>query len=653
MFKPITRILPIDSLSALSHVVLLTLVLFAHDCFLVANVAYAVDRVEQKQTNFSSSEFGADTSTSVVINFTLIDGATGVPIKGFDPIANYAEIDLSLLTKGTFNIRANTTADFAGKIEFTINGDFVRVDSTKPYSLFDEGSGKAAIVTNYEVRALPRDILTNATGLPRLISFSFVKSRITASSSTSSTTSSTVTTSTSSSTTTTVPPSTTPRTSTTTTPATSTTTTIVFNPSKALPVFPEAMGFGTETVAGSGRHLSPPRTSIMRVTNLNDSGSGSLRACAIAATPRTCIFDISGTIVLSSEIRVREPYITIAGQTAPSPGILLRGAGLSISTHDVLIQHLQVRPGDGSSGPRPDLRDGINVVGSPNAAYNVVLDHLSVSWAIDENLSTWYPNTHDITISHCIVSEALYNSIHPKGAHSMGILVGDDTQRISIHRNLLAFNAWRNPRIKPNASVEFVSNLIYGWDGSSGYAAADLSDTENVAKPLYLRFEGNYYKPASYSYKGPILNGKPVSSATRAFVVNNIGPTRLVNSGDEWKVVSFSSNPYRVYSSPITSPGLTSMLPEETLTYVVTYSGSRPSDSGTVDNRLISEVISGKGTLKDCISGCTRNAGGWPSMEVKQVPYQVPANPMADDNGDGYTNLENAIFKSSQNLGVH
>ena len=140
----------------------------------------------------------------------------------------------------------------------------------------------------------------------------------------------------------------------------------------ALPIIPGAVGFGITTPAGSGRHLSTPQTTVYKVTNLNSSGSGSLAACTGASGPRVCVFEVAGTINLTSELKVKNPYITIAGQTAPSPGITLRGAGLRITTHDVLVQHIRIRVGDNPNGPNPENRDGLGINGQ-SGVYNIVV----------------------------------------------------------------------------------------------------------------------------------------------------------------------------------------------------------------------------------------------------------------------------------------
>ena len=177
-----------------------------------------------------------------------------------------------------------------------------------------------------------------------------------------------------------------------------------------IPAFPGAAGFGSTTPGGSGRHLKPAKTSLIRVTTLKNAGPGSLRACIEYPAPRVCVFEIAGEIMLAAPLQIRRPYITVSGQTAPEPGITVSGAGIEIHTHDVVVQHLAVRPGDRIPGPAPENRDGVSVRGK---SFNVLLDHLSVSWALDENISTSQEGVYDDTFSHSIIAEGLDRSIHP------------------------------------------------------------------------------------------------------------------------------------------------------------------------------------------------------------------------------------------------
>ena len=206
---------------------------------------------------------------------------------------------------------------------------------------------------------------------------------------------------------------------------------------------------------------------IFKVTNLNDTGPGSLRAALAVGRPRLIVFEVGGRIRLRSDLTVRSPNVTVAGQTAPSPGITLTGATLSIKTHGVGIEHLRIRVGD-RKGPRRDDRDGIRIAGKPDGqrpVYDVLIDHCSVSWAIDEGISLWFPGVRDVTVSNSIVSETLSNAGHSKGRHSMGLLVGPDITGVTISRNLLAHNRWRNPVITPGAEAAVVNNLVYNYGG--------------------------------------------------------------------------------------------------------------------------------------------------------------------------------------------
>ena len=171
--------------------------------------------------------------------------------------------------------------------------------------------------------------------------------------------------------------------------------------SAAVPIIPGANGFGTTTAAGRGGQ-------VYRVTSLAESGTGTLKACIDQKGPRVCVFEVSGMIKLTQNLPIRNPNITIAGQTAPSPGITLRGASVIIKTSDVLIQHIHVRPGDDPSGPSPDNRDALRIEGDEGTPIvrNVVIDHCSFSWSIDEMASAWQ-NWDNITLSNNIFSEPL------------------------------------------------------------------------------------------------------------------------------------------------------------------------------------------------------------------------------------------------------
>ena len=211
-----------------------------------------------------------------------------------------------------------------------------------------------------------------------------------------------------------------------------------------LPAFPGALGWAAQTPGGRGGQ-------IIRVTNLDASGPGSLRAAIEADGPRIVVFEVGGVIDLGKQtLRLRNPFITIAGQTAPSPGITIIRGGMDITAHDVIVQHIRIRPGSaGGEWMSGWDEDGIATVG----AYNVIIDHCSLTWGTDENLSASGPRftgstpeewrrgtSHNITFSNNISGESLAYSTHSKGEHSKGSLIHDNVTGLLIVGNLYAHN---------------------------------------------------------------------------------------------------------------------------------------------------------------------------------------------------------------------
>ncbi|GAF68596.1 unnamed protein product, partial [marine sediment metagenome] len=237
-----------------------------------------------------------------------------------------------------------------------------------------------------------------------------------------------------------------------------------------VPVFPGAQGFGIETSAGRGGR-------IIRVTTLAARGPGSLVEALESGGPRIVVFEVGGVIDLEKRtVDVTEPYLTVAGQTAPSPGVTIIRGGIRIRTHDVLIQHIRVRPGDAGEPKRSGWEpDGISAWEA--SAYNVVIDHCSVSWAVDENMSASGPisrgpegTARNVTFSNCIIAEGLHDSSHRKGPHSKGSLIHNFCSNIAIIGNLYAHNHDRNPFFKADAAGVVVNNVIY----NPGVAAISL-----------------------------------------------------------------------------------------------------------------------------------------------------------------------------------
>ncbi len=401
-----------------------------------------------------------------------------------------------------------------------------------------------------------------------------------------------------------------------------------------LPVFPGAVGFGVDTKAGRGGR-------VIRVTNLNDSGAGSLRQAVDAQGPRVIIFDVSGTIYLEDNIVVREPFVTIAGQTAPSPGITLAHAGMMVVSHDVLVQHLRVRPGDLPEGPNKQNRDAAQIIGNSqgtNAVYNVVVDHCSFSWGTDENFSTWYRNVYDLTLINSIVSEGLMNAGHPQGTHSMGYLVGDHTKNAAIINNLFAHNNQRNPLVKGDVTMYMANNIIYNH-GNQPIAFGDLEG----AGPTKSTVIGNDIIPgpsSSSSYGLRVYNN--AGAGTRIYVRDNDFPGR---TADPWSITRIPES-YDVKAStpPVSLPVAMNIKPVDELeSSLLPFVGARPADRDAVDERIVDDVVNRTGSLIDS----QNDVGGWPGEQGRRRPLELPDNPNGDDNGDGYTNLENWLHQLS------
>jgi hypothetical protein len=401
------------------------------------------------------------------------------------------------------------------------------------------------------------------------------------------------------------------------------------------PIFPGAEGFGTTTPAGSGRHLSPVNTTVYKVTNLDAYGSGSLRECIDASGPRVCVFEVAGTIEINDALFIRNPYITIAGQTAPSPGITLKGATLIINTHDILVQHLRIRVGDGP-GYHPDDRDGIEIQneGGIRDVYNVVIDHCSVSWAIDESIELWYDGVRDVTISNSIISEALHDSLHSKGPHSKGLLIGKHVKRVSVHHSLLAHNHDRNPLIQASTETELVNNVYYNC-GPWGFTV--FSDNYILEIPIFSNVIGNYYKRGIDGPDGKAIQVESnLTQKSKFYVEGNIGPGRQSDTEDDWSIVTGNEAIYRSFTPIVTRSVLTTNSAWEAYGFVLNHAGARPADRDSVDIRILNDVQNGTGR----IINSQDEVGGWPDLSQNYRVLTLPSNPNSDNDGDGYTNLE-------------
>lgn len=422
----------------------------------------------------------------------------------------------------------------------------------------------------------------------------------------------------------------------------------LIEPLVGLPVFPGAEGFGTRTPAGRGGK-------VIEVTSLADNGAGTLRAALDEPNPRIIVFRTGGTIELESELHLDHPFVTIAGQTAPGDGICLKNCGLIITTHDVLVQHIRVRPGNEGNVDADD-NDAIKILGrhgSIRGARNVVLDHISASWSEDEVISTWF-GAREITICWSIIGEALNRSRHRKGTHSAGLLIGDSSDHVSAHHNLLVHNSFRNPLVIDGGTHDAVNNVIYNWGDIPG----QIVDTDSNS---FLNFVGNYYLPGPSSElpnDAVIVEG--TSGTPQIYVEGNLSVRRPTEDVDEWAVVTqdWGGEPApQAYRSLVRfpTPRVSTWSPEKARELVLSEAGATRPRRDPVDKRLVEDVTNQSGAVIDSpaqVGGYPELATGTPALDSDRdgMPdsweQQMGLDP--NDSTDasrpleagGYTNIE-------------
>jgi hypothetical protein len=373
-------------------------------------------------------------------------------------------------------------------------------------------------------------------------------------------------------------------------------------------------GFLVETRGGlDGR--------IIRVTNLDSHGPGSLRAALDHPGPRVIIFDVGGVIDLDlQDLSIAQPHVTVAGQAAPDPGITIIRGGVRIATHDVVVQHVRVRPGDAGESPRGGWEpEGISTSGKQ--AYNVIIDHCSVSWAVDENASVSGPQhagregtSHNVLISNCIIAEGLEDSSHHKGPHSKGTLIHDHCTSVAIVGNLYAHNDDRNPYLKADTTAMVANNLIY----NPGIRAISV----DYVRSQYTGQEDGPERPKASIIGNVLIHGRDtrpwlalVSGRGDVYLRDNVA---LSARGRHRRIASWRLN--LLDQMPVWLAGYAAMPSDEVRDYVLRHAGARPAKRDAVDRRIVKAVTSGSGR----IIGSQDDVGGYPAVAPTRRRLEIP-----------------------------
>ena len=391
------------------------------------------------------------------------------------------------------------------------------------------------------------------------------------------------------------------------------------------------------------------------VSNLEDSGPGSLREALEASGKRVVVFAVSGTIDVSEQIVVDDPYVTVAGQTAPGGGITLRAADgntsglVDIRLDDVVIRFMRFRTGSPPSVTGENL-DGVNIW--QDAGHDVIIDHNSFSWAVDENVSTW-DDAHDITFSWNIIAQGLRESTHPDGEHSKGLLVsGDATEDISVLHNLFAHNTARNPQVTSPGRIQVVNNVIFDYGDSA-------LQTSNPYGAPQVEIVGNYFKAGPDSDPRQIRDRRlPDRGGGRVEPPpgGNVG-SHGTSDGPQTDLVSPEDRGLVVEAAPANLPVVTTTSADQAMEDVLMGAGARVPFLDPVDEQIIDDVHDDRGGMINDES----EAGGWPTLPAEEPPADEDSDGMpdtweashdldpgtddsADDpDGDGYTNVEEYV----------
>jgi hypothetical protein len=461
-------------------------------------------------------------------------------------------------------------------------------------------------------------------------------------------------------------------------------------PQAPIPAFPGAQGGGMYSFGGRGGK-------VFVVSNLNDDGPGSFREALEAGGPRIVVFNVAGIIKLKDRIRIRAPYITINGSTAPGDGVCIAGDTVELETHDVIIRHMRFRRGNTWVGDRNDSLGG-NPVG------NAMIDHVSTSWGLDENLSMYrhmyQPPEGGKELKLPTVNITIQNSISCEGLntynHAFGSTIGGYNS--TFHHNLWACNSGRNPSVGMIYDFTFANNVVFNWhhrtvDGGDQRSFYNIIN--NYFKPgpatpqnepighRILKPESRRAKPRVDDYGKAYVAGNIVDGNSRVTANNWNGGVQVDSLGDPETIL-----PKIKADKPYPTAYLKLQPAKEAYETVLNESGATRPKRDAVDERVVKMVRTGQTTAKaggsgsedlhkvgyaqNVIDGIEHSVGKGIITDISQVggypeyrgePYvdsdndgmpddwelkhgldpKNPADAAGDLNGDGYTNIEDFL----------
>lgn len=427
--------------------------------------------------------------------------------------------------------------------------------------------------------------------------------------------------------------------------------------------FAGAEGFGKDATGGRGGK-------VLFVTNLNDAGTGSLRAAIETSGKRYILFKISGTIQLKSRLLISNGDVTIAGQTAPGDGICLRDYSVVVNADNVIIRYMRFRMGDAAQQEGDALEGRFHK--------NIIIDHCSMSWSTDETTS-FYGN-ENTTIQWCIIAESLRNSVHNKGAHGYGGIWGG--KNASFHHNLLAHHDSRNARLGEEAGKAFAltdkvdlrNNVVYNWGSNSIYGGEGMN--VNIVNcyfkpgPATMANNGSSKQGRIYSPDKNKIKGTEVYDVWGKFYIagNYVeGNTNATNDNWTYGVFNQFHNTYTTYPAsctdvngntipceytiPVTEEAKTAMKLSEqhvinnnvtTHTALIAYDkvlqiSGASLGRDAVDDRIINNVrdktysFEGSNGSTNGIIDTQADVGGWPILNSTSPPLDTDNDGMPDE----------------------